>query len=339
MRDDLVKQIANAVLYEGYLLYPYRRSAVKNQQRFNFGVLYPRAFAEIQTGHDAWSMQMECLAVVTPHSKLEVKARFLQLVKRDLGKLRQPVPKLENQNDYVYDQVDSLEIGNETFQSWQEVVEREVTSVQTVDSLRAPQHISFSFPVNRTCQPLSDGDDVVAVIVRQNELVSGQLEVSFYPRSESVWKLRIVLTNTGEFSATGRDAALLKSLLSAHLTVALNEGEFISLLEPPEWAQAEAAGCVNIGCWPVLVGPNNARDTMLAAPIILYDYPQVAPESPGDLFDATEIDEILSLRILTLTDDEKRELRGCDERARRLLQRTEELQAEQLLKLHGALRR
>ena len=77
---------------------------------------------------------------------------------------------------------------------------------------------------------------------------------------------------------------------------------------------------------------------MLSSPIILYDYPQVAPESPGDLFDGAEIDEILSLRILTLTDEEKAEMRRSDDRARRILERTETLPPEHFMKLHGTLR-
>ncbi len=99
-----------------------------------------------------------------------------------------------------------------------------------------------------------------------------------------------------------------------------------------------AAGCQNIGAWPVLVGDPGERDTMLSSPIILYDYPQVAPESPGDLFDSTEIDEILILRILTLTDDEKRAAAAVDERVRALLYRNESLAMEQLAGLHGAVR-
>ncbi len=77
---------------------------------------------------------------------------------------------------------------------------------------------------------------------------------------------------------------------------------------------------------------------MLSSPIILYDYPQIAPESPGDLFDGAEIDEILMLRIMTLTDDEKREMRQSDDRARQILERTESLPDEQFMKLHGVLR-
>ena len=36
-----VEKIAAAVLYEGYILYPYRATAIKNRQRWNFGTLYP----------------------------------------------------------------------------------------------------------------------------------------------------------------------------------------------------------------------------------------------------------------------------------------------------------
>jgi hydrogenase maturation protease len=77
---------------------------------------------------------------------------------------------------------------------------------------------------------------------------------------------------------------------------------------------------------------------MLSSPIILYDYPQIAPESAGDLFDGAEIDEILTLRIMTMTDDEKREMRGVDDHARRILERTEMLPGDHLLKMHGTMR-
>ena len=93
-----------------------------------------------------------------------------------------------------------------------------------------------------------------------------------------------------------------------------------------------------MGTWPVLAGETGDRDTVLSSPIILYDYPQIAPESPGDLFDGAEIDEILSLRILTLTDEEKLAMSRSDQRARDILARTEALPPEHFMKLHGALR-
>jgi hydrogenase maturation protease len=110
------------------------------------------------------------------------------------------------------------------------------------------------------------------------------------------------------------------------------------LLDPPAAFREAAAGCQNVGTWPVLVGEEGERDCLLSSPIILYDYPQVAPESAGDHFDGTEIDEMLTLRILTLTEQEKHEMRSVDERARQLLERTETLPAEHLLKLHGVVR-
>jgi len=131
---------------------------------------------------------------------------------------------------------------------------------------------------------------------------------------------------------------LLQSLVSAHTILGVRSGEFVSLLDPPPEFRDFAGGCRNIGAWPVLVGEPGQRDTLLASPIILYDYPQIAPESAGDLFDGTEIDEILSLRIMTLTDEEKREIRQSDERARQVLERTEAMPVEQFMKLHGAVR-
>src|SRR5262249_47214894 len=108
---------------------------------------------------------------------------------------------------------------------------------------------------------------------------------------------------------------------------------------PARYAEL-AAKCENIGVWPVLVGNAAAgeQDTLLASPIILPDYPEIAPESPGSLFDSSEIDEILSLRILTLTDEEKREMRHVDAQARHILERTESLSGEQMLRMHGVMR-
>jgi hydrogenase maturation protease len=139
-------------------------------------------------------------------------------------------------------------------------------------------------------------------------------------------------------AAASRDVALMHSLVSTHVILGAQDGEFVSSLEPPAELQELAGQCENVGVWPVLVGEPGQRDTLLASPIILYDYPQIAPESVGDLFDGTEIDEILSLRIMTLTDDEKREMRESDARARQILERTESMPAEQFMKLHGVVR-
>jgi hypothetical protein len=294
MNADRVEKIANAVLYEGYLLYPYRSSAVKNQQRFNFGVLYPRGHCEQNPGSDAWEMQTQCLVRGSAVETIEIKTRFLQLVERG-GR--------------------------------QEGLERAVsTPACGLRSLaERPFRQEFRF----------EGETAVDY---RSQPLAGELELSAARIEPSVYRVTLRFRNCAESGDAGRDAVLLRSLVSVHSIFETAGGQFISLLDPPEDFRREAAACVNTGCWPVLVGEEGQTDLMLASPIILYDYPQIAPESSGDLFDGCEIDEILALRILTLTDEEKQEVRAGDERARRILERTENLPAEHFQKLHGAMR-
>ena len=172
------------------------------------------------------------------------------------------------------------------------------------------------------------------------------IEVSVRALHDGWSRISVRISNCGAFDVPqtdaaawpARQAALRRSPVSAHAILRVPAGEFVSLLDPPEELRPLTSECSNIGLWPVLAGDAATRDTMLASPIILYDYPQIAPESAGALFDGTEIDEILSLRILALTEDEKREMRETDPKARLLLERTEALDAEQWLRLHGVMR-
>jgi hypothetical protein len=110
------------------------------------------------------------------------------------------------------------------------------------------------------------------------------------------------------------------------------------MIDPPEWAKPAVAECQNTGVWPVLADPDGGRRVMLASPIILYDHPQLAPESPGELYDGTEIDEILTLRTLALSDEEKLEARATDPRAAALIDRVEAMDAPAMERLHGTIR-
>ena len=339
---ELLERIANAILYEGYILYPYRRSAVKNRQRWNFGVLYPRTYAEAQSGHDAWRMQAECLALSNEDSELEVRVRFLQLVDRQVGKFNSPLEEFP-QKHFDYTPVDSLSVGDQSFQSWQEAVEREVivNVGRLKDLARAGRVSHFCFPASSSVETLKESGRSVGVIARTSYDLEGQVTVTSEPAGEAVFKICVLASNGLAYRAdqNDRDLALRNSMLSAHAVLVLRGGQFISQLDPPERFRSAAAACSNLGCWPVLIGESGDCETMLASPIILYDYPQVAEESAGDLFDGAEIDEILSLRILTLTDEEKREMAGTDAFARRILERTESLLPDQFMKLHGVMRK
>ena len=258
---DPVRAIADAVLYEGYLLWPYRRTALKNQRRWTFGGVFPRAFSE-RHPDDRWRMRTD--VVLHGSDEVDVTVRFLHVVVREDG--------------------------------WEEAVERELK----------PGPIAI--PAGR-----EDG--------RAWEALEGAIDV----RHEGEHVI-VEIANTTPFTGDDRQASLRRTLCSTH-TILRSEGTFM--------AATDAVGCRNEGTWPVRVGDEH---TMLSSPIILDDFPQIAPESPGDLFDGGEIDQLLVLNILALTDAEKAEMRETDPRAREILERTEALTPEQLMRLHGTLR-
>jgi hydrogenase maturation protease len=344
MNLRLVERLVNVVLYEGYILYPYRPSAVKNQQRFNFGALCPESYSVAQRGTEAWSMQTECLVRGGPHTAIDLRARFLHLLAREVGELTTPLVELREGVEPDFHIVEKLEVGDQLFQTWQEAVERDVSApnLDLNDLVRESLRLAFAFPSKREVERLRDASGkVVGVIVRKQSPVEGAIEVAAENAGDNLFKVSVRILNRTtmeDAKSRSRDDALMQSLVSTHTILGVHDGEFVSLLDTPAAFRDAAAGCHNIGTWPVLVGEAGERDCMLSSPIILYDYPEIAPESPGDLFDGTEIDEILTLRIMTLTDEEKRAMRGVDERARQILERTETLPAEQLMKMHGAMR-
>lgn len=346
MNFTFVEKIANVILYEGYILYPYRPSAKKNRQRWMFGVVYPQDYSLSQGDTDPCTMQTQCLVMGGHRTAIEIKIRFLHFIAREVGELIQPLPKLPDDIEPEFRIVEALQVGERIFQTWQEAVEREVVipSLNIEVVVAQSGHFAFIFAPRREreLEPLrSNTGDVVGVVVRRQQPVKGTLEVSAEDVGDGVFKITIRIMNLTPFNVvneTRRDEVLLSSFISTHTILGVLEGQFISLLDPPKEFKETAAECLNIGTWPVLVGEEGRRDMMLSSPIILYDYPQIAPESAGDLFDGTEIDELLTLRIMALTDEEKREMRQIDERARQILERTETLPVEQFMKLHGAVR-
>jgi hydrogenase maturation protease len=254
------------------------------------------------------------------------------------------VAEIRDGEEPAFQIVAALEIGGRLFQTWQEAVEREVDAEElALGELAArPQRLAFAFPPRRDLEPLRDaGGQIAGVVVRQQQAIEGAIEVAAEGLADQLFKVTIRVLNLTEHEDAGRwsrDEALMRSFASTHVVVGARGGQFVSLLDPPDQLREIATGCRNLGVWPVLVGEPGARDMLLASPIILYDYPEIAPESPGDLFDGTEIDEILTLRIMTMTEEEKREMGALDERTRALLERTETIARDQLGRLHGTIR-
>jgi hypothetical protein len=327
---DQVEKIAAAVLYEGYVLWPYRRSAQKNQRRWTFGGVYPRAYSEAEGGNDPWLMQTQCL-VVGQKPTVEVKVRFLHVVERRIG-------RKDAQGALEF--VDELRIGGERYLAWEEAAEREVVipSLGLAD-LETPMREMISVPAGIDEEPLADdGGELVGALVLSWRSLEGTVEVEAEPVREGLFKLTVKVMNTTPWRGQNREETLEQTLVSTHTILRVEGGEFVSLMDPPEELKRLAQECENVKTWPVLAGEEGDRHTILSSPIILYDYPQIAPESPGDLFDGGEIDQLLTLSILSLTDEEKEEARATDPRAREILDRSESLTEEDLMGLHGAVR-
>jgi hydrogenase maturation protease len=327
MSGTQVDVVARAVLYEGYVLYPYR-PCVKTRQRWTFGGTFPEAYAAAHPGVDAGMMQTQCLLQGPGEARLSVTLRFLHLMERAV-------------EDGEGRAVKELRVGEQTYQSWQEAVERELCmEALRVEALAgAAVRQAFSFPASRAAETLSESGRPVGRLLREQRELRGEVEVAARRVEGHLWELTCRVHNrTVLDEETNRDAAMLSAFASTHVILRAAGGTFVSMTDPPADAALAAGRCENMGCWPVLVGAADQRDTVLASPIILPDHPQIAPESPGDLFDGCEIDEILTLRILTLTEEEKRQAAAVDPRVSALMERTESLAREQLMNLHGALR-
>jgi len=299
---DPVRKIADAVLYEGYILYPYRASSQKNQSRWQFGVVMAPGYAAADPSETSFT-RAECVLEHSGQPSVRVLLRFLQVQRRTSG-------------------------GD----TWDEAVEREVEAAADAAAL-------FGDGVTREFT-VEGGEDRDEDVVRRREPLAGAVTVraAEVPGPWRALKLQVKIENrTGLGSVPQRrEDALPTSLVAAHTIITAEGGKFLSMTDPPEWAAPAVAGCRNEGGWPVLADPDD--QVMLSSPIILYDHPELAAESPGELYDGTEIDEILTLRTMALSDDEKAEARATDPRAAALLDRVDSMDPQVLARLHGTLR-
>jgi hypothetical protein len=344
-RFAVARSIADAVLYEGYVLYPYRASSRKNQLRWQFGVLVPPAFSEAD-GSERWSVRTECLLGPETAPVLTVRIRALQVQHR-----RVEVPGVSGE----FVRVDQLDVDGHRYIEWDEAIEHVVDlPPQPLGLLTGPTYEErFAWDGGTDIEVVHGADGAVAGrIVRQREPIEGRILVTAAGPTDTgptadgptaagptapLVKVTVTVENTTPWAGTTarRDDVMGHSLVAVHTMLAVDGSRFVSLLDPPAGARDAVDACHNDGAFPVLIGDD---DIVLSSPIILYDHPEVAPESSGDLYDATEIDEILALRVLTLTDEEKSEARGTDPRAAAIIDRIDDFTPEMWDRLHGTVR-
>jgi hypothetical protein len=328
---DAARKIAEAVLYEGYVLWPYRKSAMKNQQRWTFGGVYPRAYSEARGEDDPWLMQTQCLVSGGGETRVDIRVRFLHVTERKVGRGVGETLEL----------VEEVRVGNDLYLPWDEATEREIVvgGASLSELVERPRRVVIDIPAGSDEEPLTEpGGGVVGTLVLSWRSLSGAVEVEAEVLREGIYKLTVRITNTTPWDGEDRESTLRQTFVSTHMALEVEGGEFVSMTDPPDDLREFAEACENLKTWPVLVGEEGDKNMLLSSPIILYDYPQIAPESPGDMFDGGEIDQLLILNILTLTDEEKAEMRASDPRAREILDRCESLSQEQLMNLHGAIR-
>lgn len=330
-RFDIARGIADTVLYEGYLLYPYTASARKNQQRWQFGVVMPRAYAANGTGETAHMQSEVLIEDARSGSAVDVLVRFLQVQTRQVQVGR----------DGTFESVEATEIDGVRYISWEEAIEREVSARFELNA--DPLEVAIDVPASRFEEELRDAAGILqGRFVRETLALRGRIRIAAQPQ-QAASRLHVRIENDSECVAEDRAEALRSAFLSCHTLLALDgAGLFVSMMDVPEKLSASAKTCKNEHTWPVLVG-DATRDErygamVLSSPIILYDYPANAPQSEGDKYDGTEVDELLNLSILSMSDAEKQEARATDPRARRLIDNAQAMSAEHFAQLHGTVR-
>ncbi|MFH8410092.1 hypothetical protein ACH4FX_35735 [Streptomyces sp. NPDC018019] len=299
---ERARAVADAVLFEGYILYPYRASAPKNRLRWQFGVLAPPGADASETSY----AQADCL--VDPGrsrgTALTVRLRFLQVQRRFSRGPGDP--------------------------PWDEGVVREID---------AHADLVPGAVVTRPFEVAGGAEEG-----RRRWPLRGELRIATeaVPGPYGLLKVRVRAENRTERAAEDvpdggdtRAEMLCGALIGTHTLLAVTGGRFLSPTDPPRWAAGAAAGCESRHTWPALIDDR----TLLCAPIILGDHPRIAEESPADFHDGTEIDELLTLRTMTLTDEEKRQARATDARAAAIIEHADTIAPDALERLHGAVRR
>jgi len=342
-RFAAARALADAVLYEGYVLYPYRATSPKNQVRFQWGVLMP---ADVVARDSSERDTLRTGVVVEGRaSELTVQVRFLHLQRR----------AVQRATGDGFADAERLDTATAAHVPWDEAVEREatITVPLVVSTLRQAQDTAGSttafheetidVPGGQDLEDVLDEGRVVGRLVRTREPVrlGVRVGVARPPSPYGVVQVDVQvrnLTPAAEQPGDTRPAWLRRALVAAHVLLGIDGGRFVSQLDPPEWAKGYVAECTNEGAFPVLANPGEDATVMLSSPIILYDHAHVAPESASAFFDALEVDELLSLRTMTLSEEEKREARGTDPRTAALLDEVDAIGPDLWDRLHGTVR-
>jgi hypothetical protein len=331
-RLERARAIADAVLYEGYVLFPYHAAATKNRYRWQFGVLVPQPQVDLGVAERA-RLRSQVLLRAPEGTTLEGVVRFLHPRRRQ-------VERLAEHGRFV--PVEELEVDGELHTTWEEGVEHEhrLGPHHLADLRRSGSTVALHLDETEEVEQLHDADGaVIGRLVRTTEPVDLEITLGAHTLDGEVLRATAEVRNVTDWAdPTAERAEIVRHGIAGTHLMLVAAGEFASAIDPPAWAVPFSDDCDNQGTYPVLAGPEGDDQVVLSAPIILHDHPEVADESPGDAYDATEIHELLALCVQGMTDGEKRAARATDPRAAAVVDGADHLPPEIQARLHGVIR-
>ena len=331
--------LTHTLLYEGYDLYPYHRSAIKNQKPVPFGVVFPVDY-NMHNVHAHSKMQTQCIVTGNDDSPINTTVRFLHLRKTEL--FEAAASQVNAEPDFV--PVNNVNVKGKFYQAGWQTIERTIsTGVLSIRQLiKNKEAILIEFDKMYHSEYLYDeGGEAAAKQINRLSEIKGKIVIEVAPveRLENVFRITVTvinLTPVENAERVTRDEVLTQCFLSTHTILQTREAEFISQQSPGEEWKTVISECQNINTWPILLDESNT--TLLSSPIILYDYPQINPLSKGDLFDSTEIEEALLLHVALLSDDEKAQIAQSDEKLHAMLDKVSQVTPEELINFHSGLK-
>ena len=263
---DDVRQIIQAMLYESRPPWP------ADRYPWAVGGLHPEPYGRAHDGHP-WRMQTQCLVEAAPADTVDVHVRFLHVVTREVARAR----------GGELEPVAELLVDGERHLAGQEAREREeaVSGLELATLARQPRVMEIDVPADQEAGWLVGATGPAGAVLRCWEALRGRVEVGAEALCPGLFRLTVVVANTTGCRADLRAEAWKRTFVSAHSVVRTRSGRFVSLLDPPDHLRPPAQACRNIGTWPVLVGREGERHTMLAAPIVLHDHPDIPGSSSG----------------------------------------------------------
>ena len=335
--DNKLAVLTRSILYEGYSLYPYYRSAVKNQMPVPFGVIFPQDYAAFHE-HAPSRIQSECIIAGISNPSVTIQVRFLQVRKTEVFEKR--TGDGEN-GEFIA--VARTEVNDRCLESgWQTIERNHSFECRAADLINRCKILPVAFDSWNEGEMIFNADKkVVAKLVTTVSATQGMIgfAMELIEGKSDAYRLTVVVTNAthiDQAATISRDAVLGQSFLSSNIVFKTGEAQFISHLDPPSQWQSAIDACRNIHTWPIIVDDDNRA--LLSSPIILNDHPQINPQSAGDLFDSTEIEEALLLHVNLLSEQEKERICSNDPKLQAMLNKVSSLTPGDLSSYHSMMK-